>query len=97
MAQEDNAKRLEEAKKLAKDQPQKSEQIYKEILDKLPGQNEAAVRNYEAALIGLGELYRHQKRTDDLSHLVLEVRSTLSSFAKAKTAKLGEQHPPCAL
>ncbi|GAB7351588.1 hypothetical protein MBLNU459_g2210t1 [Dothideomycetes sp. NU459] len=91
MAQEDSAKRLEEAKKLAKDQPQKAEQMYKAILDAAPGQNEAAVRNYEGALIGLGELYRDQKRTNDLSQLVLQVRSALSSFAKAKTAKLVRQ------
>ena len=86
----DDAKRLEEAAKQAKDQPAKAEEIYKSILSKDPGSNEAAVKNYETALISLGELYRDRKRVDDLAELIRTTRSTLSSFAKAKTAKLGK-------
>ncbi|KAJ9626487.1 26S proteasome regulatory subunit rpn6 [Taxawa tesnikishii (nom. ined.)] len=91
MAAPDNAKRVEEAKKLAKDQPSESEKIYKEVLDQGPGQTDASVRNYDAALMGLGELYRDQKRTNDLAQLVQQTRSHLSSFAKARTAKLVRQ------
>lgn len=89
MAQEDSAKRIEEAKKLSKEQPQKAEQVYKDILSQGAGQNDASVRNYENALMGLGELYRDQKRTNDLAQLVQEVQKVVSSFAKAKTQKLG--------
>lgn len=89
MAQEENAKRIEEAKKLSKDQPAKAEQIYKEILSKPPGANDRAVRDFENALIGLGELYRDHKRTQDLATLIQQTRDVLTGFAKAKTAKLG--------
>lgn len=89
MAQEDSAKKLEEAKKLAKTSPQEAEKIYKDILNQGAGQSDASVRNYENALMGLGELYRQQKRTNDLAQLVQEVQKVVSSFAKAKTQKLG--------
>lgn len=92
MAQEDNAKRLEEARKTAKDSPSKSEATYKDIIKAGPGRTETSGRTYEGALTGLGELYRDQKRGDDLAQLIQEVRSVLSQLAKAKTAKLGKQH-----
>lgn len=71
------------------DQPGKAEQIYKDILSKPPGANERAVRDFENALMGLGELYRDGKRTQDLAHLIQQTRDVLTSFARAKTAKLG--------
>lgn len=89
MAVEDNAKRLEEAKKQTKDQPAKAEQTYKEILSKPPGSNDKAVRDFENALTGLGELYRDHQRTNDLAELIQQTREVLTGFAKAKTAKLG--------
>jgi len=89
MAQEDSAKRIEEAKKLAKNQPKEAEQMYKDVLNQGAGQSDASVRNYEAALMGLGALYHEQKRTDDLAQLVQQVQNVVSSFAKAKTQKLG--------
>lgn len=89
MAQEDNAKRLEEAKKQAKEQPEKAEATFKDILSKPPGQNDKALREYENALMGLGELYRDHKRTQDLVDLIQQTRDVLTSFARAKTAKLG--------
>lgn len=89
MAVEENAKRVEEAKKLSKDQPQKAEQIYKDILSKPPGTNERAVCDFENALTGLGELYRDGKRTEDLANLIQQTRDSLSGFARAKIAKLG--------
>lgn len=85
----EHAKALEEARELAKTQPSKSEALYKQILSDGPGTGEAALRDYETALMGLGELYRDQKKANELAELVRTSRSTLSSFAKAKTAKLG--------
>lgn len=89
MAVPDTSKRIAEAEKLAKTDPSKAEQIYKEVLSTNPGSNEAAIKNYESALVGLGELFRDQRRVDALAELVRQTRSVLSSFAKAKTAKLG--------
>ncbi len=83
------SKRIEEAQKLAKSDPSKAEAIYKDILSKGPGSGEAALREYETALMGLGEIYRDQRNANELAKLVTTSRSTLSSFAKAKTAKLG--------
>jgi 26S proteasome regulatory subunit RPN6 N-terminal domain len=84
-----NEQKLAEAKRIAKSEPRKAESLYKEVLSKPPGSNEAALRDYENALVGLGELYRDLKRQEDLAELVKTSRSALSSFAKAKTAKLG--------
>jgi len=84
-----NSKRIDEAQKLAKSDPSKAEAIYKDILSKGPGSGEAALREYETALMGLGEIYRDQENANELAKLVTTSRSTLSSFAKAKTAKLG--------
>ena len=89
MAQEDNSKRIEEAKKLSKEHPAKAEKIYQDILSKPPGSNDKAVRDFENALMGLGELYRDHKRTHDLATLIQQTRDVLTSFARAKTAKLG--------
>jgi len=89
MAAEDNAKRLEEAKKQAKEQPKKAEEQYKAILSQPPGTNDKAVREFEGALIGLGELYRDHQRTNDLANLIQQTRDVLTSFARAKTSKLG--------
>ena len=83
------SKRIEEAQKLSKHDPAKAEAIYKDVLSRGPGSGEAALREYETALMGLGELYRDSKQPDKLADLVTTSRSTLSSFAKAKTAKLG--------
>lgn len=84
-----DASRIAEAKDAAKKNPSKAETIYKDVLSKAPGSNEQALRDYENALVGLGELYRDNKKVDELAELVKSSRSTLSSFAKAKTAKLG--------
>ncbi|KAL9595528.1 MAG: hypothetical protein Q9219_006385 [cf. Caloplaca sp. 3 TL-2023] len=84
-------KRIAEAQNLAKSDPPKAESIYKDILSKGPGSGEAALRDYETALMGLGELYRDGKKSNELSDLVTNSRSTLSSFAKAKTAKIVRQ------
>ncbi|SLM34253.1 26s proteasome non-atpase regulatory subunit 11 [Lasallia pustulata] len=87
----DTTKLIEEAQQLAKTDPSKAEAIYKDILSNGPGSGEAALRQYEAALIGLGELYRDTNRPNELAELVRTSRSVLSSFAKAKTAKLVRQ------
>ncbi|KAL8811504.1 MAG: hypothetical protein Q9223_007518 [Gallowayella weberi] len=86
-----DTKRITEAQKLAESEPFKAEEIYKDILAKGPGSGEAALKEYETALMGLGELYRDQKNSKELSELVTSSRSTLSSFAKAKTAKIVRQ------
>ncbi|KAL8861862.1 MAG: hypothetical protein Q9178_001731 [Gyalolechia marmorata] len=84
-------KRIAEAQKLAESDPAKAESIYKDVLSKGPGSGEAALKDFETALISLGELYRDQKKPNELSDLVTSTRSTLSSFAKAKTAKIVRQ------
>ena len=84
-----NSQKIEEAEEIAKNNPGKAESIYKEVLSTSPGSNEGALRDYENALVALGELYRDHKKLDELANLVKTSRSTLSSFAKAKTAKLG--------
>lgn len=84
-----NATRIAEAKELSKTNPSKAETLYKDVLSKAPGSNEQALRDYENALLALGELYRDNKKVDELAELVKSSRLTLSSFAKAKTAKLG--------
>ncbi|CAF9905517.1 MAG: hypothetical protein GOMPHAMPRED_003238 [Gomphillus americanus] len=68
-----------------------TEAEYRKTLSKGPGQGEAALKQYEDALMGLGELYSKQRRPNELAELVRTSRSTLSSFAKAKTAKLVRQ------
>ncbi|CAI4217272.1 unnamed protein product [Parascedosporium putredinis] len=91
MAQGDSA-RVQEAQKLAKTDPRKAEQLLRDIISQTPSVNsEAAVRDYELALIALGEIYRDEKNTTELVELVKTSRSVLSSFAKAKTAKLVKQ------
>lgn len=89
MAPATDSYKIEEAKKLGKTDPLKAEAIYREILSKKPGASEAALREYESALMGLGESYRDTRKTDELAELVKSSTSSLSSFTKAKTAKLG--------
>ncbi len=61
MAPADSA-RIEEARNIAKSDPRKAEAQYKEIISKAPSAtSDAAVREYETALISLGELYRDEK------------------------------------
>ncbi|KAK5069811.1 26S proteasome regulatory subunit rpn6 [Lithohypha guttulata] len=86
-----NEQIIEEAKKVAKDNPAESEKLYKQVLSQQPGANETASRDYENALLGLGELYKTHKKQKELAELVRTSSTTLSSFAKAKTAKLIRQ------
>ena len=81
--------RIAEAQNIGKTDPSKAEAIYKDILSKKPGGSEAALREYESALVGLGESYRDTRKTNELAELVRSSTSSLSSFTKAKTAKLG--------
>lgn len=85
----EDAEKLEDVRDVAKKDPTKAENIYKDILSRDPGSNDARLRNFETALIGLGELYRDQRRVDDLADLIQQSRSALSKFARAKTSKLG--------
>lgn len=57
-----NSARIGEAQGLAKTDPRKAEDLYKEIISKPPSAtSDAAVREYETALVSLGELYRDEK------------------------------------
>jgi len=86
------SERVREAQKLAKQDPGRAETIYRDILSQPPSlTSDAAIREYESALIGLGELYRDARKSQDLVDLVIKSRTVLSSFAKAKTAKLVRQ------
>ena len=89
----DTSPRIPEAKKLSKTDPSKAEAIYKDILSKKPGGTVAALLEYEAALLGLGESYRDTSKWNDLAELVKSSTSQLTSFTKAKTAKLGMAQP----
>jgi 26S proteasome regulatory subunit N6 len=61
MAPADSA-RIEEARKIAKTDTRKAEEQYKEIISKPPSvTSDAAVREYETALVSLGELYRDER------------------------------------
>lgn len=84
-----NEQLLEEAKKVSKTDPAQAEKMYKKVMSEPPGANEAASRDYEAALLGLGDLYKTHKKQKELAELITTSRQTVSSFAKAKTAKLG--------
>lgn len=65
------------------------ERILKAIFDAPSSSNdESQLREQEAALIRLGELYRDTHNADALANIVRSSRSFMSSIAKAKTAKL---------
>ncbi|OAL73827.1 26S proteasome non-ATPase regulatory subunit 11 [Trichophyton violaceum] len=85
------AGRLAEAEAAAKTNPIKAQKIYQEVVSEGPGSSEAASRDYEAALLGLGKIYRDQKKPKELAELLKTSRSSFSSFAKAKSAKLVRQ------
>ncbi|EEH15802.1 hypothetical protein PABG_05889 [Paracoccidioides brasiliensis Pb03] len=87
----DDASLLAEAKNLVKTDPAKAESLYQKILSKGVGSTEAASRDYEAALVGLGELYRDERKPTELAQLLKTSTSAFSSFAKAKSAKLVRQ------
>lgn len=62
MAAGDPSSRLREAQKLAKTHPRQAEAIYKDMTSKAPqATSDAATREYESALISLGELYRDER------------------------------------
>ena len=54
------------------------EGIYKDVLTRQPGTTDAALKNFEGALIGLGKLLRDQKRAEDLADLIRQTRTALS-------------------
>ncbi|KAG0635139.1 26S proteasome non-ATPase regulatory subunit 11 [Tuber brumale] len=83
--------RLEEAQEIQKRDPAKAEAMYKEMISKPPGMNDAELRDYELVLVALGGIYRDARRTGELAELIKASRSIMSSFAKAKTAKIVRQ------
>ncbi|POS84379.1 PCI-domain-containing protein [Erysiphe pulchra] len=87
-----DAKKIGKAKDLVKLNPKDAEAKFQEIISQPPVvTSDAAVREYETALISLGQLYRDQEKPDQLVELITKSRDVLSSFAKAKTAKLVRQ------
>lgn len=57
-----NSMKIQEAKKVAVAEPSKAEAIYKEIISKPPSvTSDAAVREYETALVSLGEVFRDER------------------------------------
>ncbi|KOS23277.1 putative 26S proteasome regulatory subunit rpn6 [Escovopsis weberi] len=91
MAAGDSA-RVQEARELAKTDPRKAEAIYRDIISQAPvATSDAATREYETALLSLGQLFRDERKTQDLVTLVRESRSIFSSFAKSKSSKLVRQ------
>lgn len=57
-----DSSRVQEAQKIAKTDPRKAEAVYKEIVSQAPAAtSDAATREYEQALISLGELYKDEK------------------------------------
>ncbi|KAH8677313.1 PCI domain-containing protein [Xylariales sp. PMI_506] len=83
---------VKDAQALQSTDPRKAEAIYKEIISQPPSVNsDAAIKEYETALLSLGRLYRDEKSSKELVDLITASRTVLSSFAKAKTAKLVRQ------
>lgn len=89
MAPSNASQRIEEARVIKKNDPSKAEGILKDILSQGAGSTEASSRDYENALVGLGALYRDEKKPQEIAELIQTSRTTFSAFAKAKTAKLG--------
>lgn len=88
----EDAKNIAKAKDLIKTHPKDAEAKFQEIISQPPVvTSDSAVREYETALISLGQLYRDQEKPDQLVELITKSRDVLSSFAKAKTAKLVRQ------
>jgi 26S proteasome regulatory subunit N6 len=57
-----HSERIHAAQQSAKTDPKKAEAQYQEILSKAPSAtSDAAIREYETALVSLGELYRDEK------------------------------------
>ncbi|GAC93523.1 hypothetical protein PHSY_001088 [Pseudozyma hubeiensis SY62] len=68
---------------------QEGERILKSILsNQSTTTDDAQLKEQEAALLRLGELYRDTKNADALAETVRSSRTFMSSIAKAKTAKL---------
>jgi 26S proteasome regulatory subunit N6 len=57
-----DSSRIVEARKFSKTEPRKAEKAYQEIISKPPSAtSDAAVREYETALVELGEVYRDER------------------------------------
>ncbi|KAJ5818416.1 26S proteasome regulatory subunit rpn6 [Penicillium riverlandense] len=85
------SQRIQQARDLAKQDKPQAASSYQQILSEGPGSTEASSRDYEQALVGLAELYRDDKKPQEIAELIKTSRDTFSSFAKAKTAKLVRQ------
>jgi len=82
-------KLLEEAEGVEKTNPQRAEQIYREILQQPANEGDAnLLRDQETALVNLGKLCRDHKDASGLAQVITMSRAYMTSSAKAKTAKL---------
>ncbi|RKF61531.1 putative 26S proteasome regulatory subunit rpn6 [Golovinomyces cichoracearum] len=87
-----DSSQITEAKKSIKSNPRQAEAQFQKVIAQPPSvTSDSAVREYETALISLGQLYRDENKPDQLVELITKSREALSSFAKAKTAKLVRQ------
>ncbi|RKF53907.1 putative 26S proteasome regulatory subunit rpn6 [Golovinomyces cichoracearum] len=87
-----DSSQITEAKKSIKLNPRQAEAQFQKVIAQPPSvTSDSAVREYETALISLGQLYRDENKPDQLVELITKSREALSSFAKAKTAKLVRQ------
>lgn len=88
----EDSTRILNARKLIQTDPKNAEAQFMQIISQPPSvTSDAAVREYETALISLGQLYKDQNSPNQLAELISTSRAVLSSFAKAKTAKLVRQ------
>ncbi|KAG8935613.1 26S proteasome regulatory subunit rpn6 [Tulasnella sp. 419] len=78
---------LAEANAIVDTNPKEAEKIYLGILQE-PNTDEQHLRDQEAALVKLGQIYANSKDAQSLAGVVRSSRAFMSSTAKAKTAKL---------
>ncbi|KAH7107706.1 proteasome regulatory particle subunit [Auriculariales sp. MPI-PUGE-AT-0066] len=86
-----SAQLLADANAAVGSDPRKAEKLFQQVLASEPAerdQAEANLKDREAALTRLAELYRDEKNAKALAEVVRKSRSFLSSTAKAKTARL---------
>lgn len=67
--------------------PDEAIALYKQVISKVDGAGVYA-KFKEEAIYNLGSIYAKQKRTKDLSSLIVEIRPFFAEIPKAKTAKI---------
>ena len=97
MAQGDS-ERVQQALKLRKEDPRKAEKLLSDIISQPPSvTSEAAVKEYETALIALGELYKDEKWVDQQDSARCPVMLTLAGTRGSwwsSSRRAGQFFPP---